>query len=159
LADILRQHEEVVLVVFPKTLRLSDFSILAPFRAQIEERQMVALTQLPYEYMRLGISIAPLEVGNVFCECKSEIKYIEAALVNVCSIVSPTGPYSRAIRHGYNGLLAKSVEEWHHSFSTLIESVDKRKTIADNARNSVHRDFGFDRRIQLFNTMINCLFG
>ena len=82
---------------------------------------MVPLADLPAEMARFDVSIAPLEVGNVFCEAKSELKYVQAALLDVCTIASPTGPYRRAIRDGENwvarndrGRLVRSLEDAMH---------------------------------------------
>ena len=47
------------------------------------------------EKARFDINLAPLEVGNPFCEAKSQLKFFEAGLVNCTTIASPTGPVPR----------------------------------------------------------------
>ena len=66
----------------------------------------VPLETLPVELARLDVNLAPLEVGNPFCEAKSELKFFEAALVDVPTVASPTEPYRASIRHGETGFLA-----------------------------------------------------
>ena len=48
---------------------------------------------------------------NAFTNCKSELKYFEAAVVGTQTIASPMFTYARAIRHGENGYLAQA-HQW-----------------------------------------------
>ena len=64
---------------FPALLKLAD---------RIEWRSLRPLSELPEEIARFDINLAPLEFGNPFCEAKSELKYFEAALVDVPTIAS-----------------------------------------------------------------------
>jgi hypothetical protein len=52
--------------------------------------------------MMLDINLAPLVMDNPFAQSKSEIKYMEAALVRAPTIASPTDAYRFAIRPGEN---------------------------------------------------------
>ena len=88
---------------------------------QIEYRQIVPLPELPNEVARFDINLAPLEVGNIFCEAKSELKYFEAALVDVPTVASPTEPYRNAIRHGETGFLADTTDEWYAALKQLVQ--------------------------------------
>src|SRR6202035_5617488 len=89
---------------------IEEYHLLAAVEHQIEWRLMRPLRELPDELARFDINIAPLEVGNPFCEAKSELKFFEAALVEVCTVASPTGPLQRAIREGETGKLADTVD-------------------------------------------------
>ena len=73
-------------------------------------RNLVPLGELARELARFDINLAPSQVGNPFCESQSEFKFWRAALVDVPTIASPTGPFIRAIREGYTGFLAASRE-------------------------------------------------
>ena len=63
---------------------------------------------LPSIQVRFDINLAPLEINNPFGQSKSEIKYVEAALLRVPTIASPSDSYSAAIRHAENGYLANN---------------------------------------------------
>jgi glycosyltransferase involved in cell wall biosynthesis len=65
------------------------------------------------------VSIVPLTV-NDFTNCKSELKYFEAAAVGVPTIASRTHSYCQAIRHGDNGLLCEP-GEWLKALETVYE--------------------------------------
>lgn len=125
IARVLRENERCRLVLFQTAsgMRLVDveeYPAMAGLEDRIEWRPFQTLETLPCEIARFDINIAPLEFGNPFCEAKSELKFFEAALVDVPTIASPTGPFRRAIEHGATGFLAASADDWYHCLSTLV---------------------------------------
>ena len=92
---------------------IEEYSALAGLGQQIEWRSLQPLMNLPTEMARFDINLAPLEVGNSFCEAKSELKFFDAALVDVPTVASPTGPFRRAIDRGRTGFLATSGDDWY----------------------------------------------
>jgi O-antigen biosynthesis protein len=58
----------------------------------------------------VDFNLIPLQV-NDFTNCKSELKYVDAAIVGTCTIASATHAYQEAIRHGENGYIAAD-HEW-----------------------------------------------
>jgi glycosyltransferase involved in cell wall biosynthesis len=87
------------------------------------------------------INIAPLQ-DNAFTNCKSELKYFEAAAVGTITIASPTYPFARAIDHGTNGYLANSYE-WFEELREVIESIDQLKCLSHRARDYVREKYGW----------------
>ena len=71
----------------------------------------------------MDINIIPLVI-NPFTEAKSDLKYYEAALVEVPSVASPTAVYQSAIEHGSNGFLARTSDDWYEALRNLIVNVD-----------------------------------
>ncbi|MCO6418420.1 class I SAM-dependent methyltransferase [Siccirubricoccus sp. KC 17139] len=138
---------------------IEEFPALHGLESQIEWRHRVPLEQLPEEVARFDINLAPLEVGNPFCEAKSELKYFEAAIAGVCTIASPTGPYRRAIRHGETGFLAESEEEWHGALRRLLDDPEERRRVARNALYDALWNFGPDRRAELAASLLEHLRG
>ncbi len=57
------------------------------------------------------IFIAPL-IDNQFNRCKSAIKYLEYSALGVPGVYSRLSPYSSVVKHGENGFLASTLEEW-----------------------------------------------
>jgi hypothetical protein len=157
IAQILAAYPHVRLVLFENTLDISEFPELGPFRRQIEWRTIVPVSQLLDEYASLDINIAPLEVGNAFCEAKSELKYFEAALVGVPTIASPTRPFAESIKNGETGFLARCESEWRHHSERLIVDPDLRRQIARNAYADVLWTFGPERRNMLVTRLLNAL--
>jgi glycosyltransferase involved in cell wall biosynthesis len=72
------------------------------------------------------INIAPLELGNPFCEVKSELKWFEAGALGIPTIASATGSFAEVIDSGKTGYLAKDEPEWYEALQDLIQ--DSRRT-------------------------------
>jgi glycosyltransferase involved in cell wall biosynthesis len=114
-------------------LDLKEFPELKQYKNQIIYRPKVHWKNLPYEIAQFDINIAPLEVGNPFCEAKSELKYFEAALLKVPTVASPTDAFKYAIIHGENGLLASTIEEWYEALASLVKNKNERLRIGERA--------------------------
>jgi GT2 family glycosyltransferase len=152
LIRVLEMRAQVRLVLFrakhgPELVVVDEFEALAPFADRIEWRDKVELAALPDELARFDINIAPLELGNPFCEAKSELKYFEAALVDVPTVASPTGPFARCIEHGRNGLLAADDEAWQQCLLRLVDDGDYRIGMGRQACLACLWPFGPERRI------------
>ncbi len=101
------------------------------------------------ELARFDINLAPLELDNPFCEAKSELKYFEAALVEVCTVASPTGPMQRAIRDNETGLLARTEEDWYRALLRLVDDATERARLGHAAYQDVLWPFSPVRRKEL----------
>jgi O-antigen biosynthesis protein len=162
---ILRERPDRRLVLFrqpgngPPLLDPAEFSALRGLEGQIEWRELVSPDDLPDEIARFDINIAPLEVGNAFCEAKSEVKFLEAALVEVCTVASPTGPFRRAIRPGETGFLADDAASWAAILRRLLEDATLRRRIGRAAYRDVLWTYGPHRRTELVASMLEQLWG
>ncbi len=143
--EILRQYPDSRLVVYPQTLLLNEYPDLAPFEAQIEKREMVPVEELVYEYAHYDVNLCPLETGNIFCECKSQLKFFEAALCKTPTVASPTDPFAKYIHHGENGFLANTPEEWTACLQTLAADPQFRSAMGERAYRSVLWAFSPDQ--------------
>lgn len=93
---------------------------------------------MPYNAMLeflagMDVNIAPLEADNAFTDCKSELKIFEAALFRIPTIASPTSSFSAVIQHARNGYLADSPEAWRGALVRLVDDVQHRKKIGEEA--------------------------
>ena len=157
IAAILRENANARLVLFRNTVDVSEFPEFHAVESQLEWRNLVSVADLPSEYARFDINIAPLEVGNEFCESKSELKYFEAALVDVPTIASPTEPFSKAIRNGENGFLAANDEEWYTHLNCLVQDAGMRSRLAQTAYSEVIWMYGPERRSLIVTNLVNQL--
>ncbi len=89
--------------------------------ARIHHKKLVAWRNLPEILSRFDINLAPLCIDNPFGESKSEIKYVEAALVRVPTIASPSEAFKVAIKQAETGYLAHDIPEWEHALAALIQ--------------------------------------
>ncbi len=82
----------------------------------------------------VDINLAPLEMGNPFCESKSELKFFEAGIVEVPTIASATGTFQEAILDGIDGFTASDTTEWINKLSRLILEPNLRLEMGQKAR-------------------------
>jgi glycosyltransferase involved in cell wall biosynthesis/SAM-dependent methyltransferase len=93
----------------------------------------------PYEQMlqtlaSMDINLAPLEVGNPYCEAKSQLKVFEAGLVSVPTVASATHSYAASIEHGVDGFLARTEAEWLQALEALVKDAELRRAVGQKAR-------------------------
>ncbi len=105
--------------------------------SRIKKFSFMPWRHLPSILVRFDINLAPLETNNPFGQSKSEIKYVEAALLRVPSIASPSDSYSTAIRQGENGYLANNVQDWTDYLESLTEDAKNRKDLGAEAYQDV----------------------
>ena len=108
---------------------------MKPFENQIVTHDYVDWDKLPALISEVDINLAPL-VDSIFNRAKSEIKWIEAALVKVPTVASKIGAFSDAIIDGETGLLATD-DEWFDKLEALVLSTELRQEIADAAYQDV----------------------
>jgi hypothetical protein len=77
---------------------------------------------LPWVQALADVNVAPLAVLDPFTHSKSALKFFESAICGVPTIASPTEEMKRAIRHGENGFLAASNQDWHESLHEALNS-------------------------------------
>jgi glycosyltransferase involved in cell wall biosynthesis len=93
--------------------------------------------RLPGILANVDISLAPLEVGNEFTNAKSCLKYLEASLVGVPTIASPTADFRRVIDSEANGLLARTSNEWREAIAQLVASPERSTKLGSTSRSDV----------------------
>ena len=84
--------------------------LLAPFAHRIETLPLQDFLNLQRVIGDVEINVVPLQ-DNEFANCKSELKYFEAAIVGTVTIATPTFTYRGAIDDGRNGYLA-TAQQW-----------------------------------------------
>ena len=108
---------------------------MKPFENQIVTHDYVDWDKLPALISEVDINLAPL-VDSIFNRAKSEIKWIEAALVKVPTVASKIGAFSDAVVDGETGLLATD-KQWFDKLEALVLSPELRQKIADAAYRAV----------------------
>jgi glycosyltransferase involved in cell wall biosynthesis len=160
IARVMRENPRVRLTLFVDSssgegvVLANEFPELKDMADRIEWRALVPLAELPKELARFTINIAPLEVGNEFCEAKSELKFFEAALAGVPTVASPTGPFRRAILHDVTGMLAATEDDWYAALSVLLGDAEKRARMAQAAYHASLTLYGPEARAQAFALML-----
>lgn len=79
------------------------------------------------------VNIAVLK-PSLMADGKSEIKWLEAAMLGIPSVVSDTATYREVIRPGETGILCSSPEGWTAALDSLVRDPDLRWRIGSQAR-------------------------
>lgn len=106
---------------------------------RIEQIPSVDFRKLQRLVCGVNVNIAPLVV-NDFTNCKSELKFFEAAVVETTTIASPTYTFKEAISDGENGYLAYP-GEWYDKLEYLYRHPKENREIAKKAREYVLTEY------------------
>ncbi len=86
------------------------------------------------------IGIMPLP-NDEWAKGKCGLKGLQYMALGIPTIMSPVGVNSQIIRHGENGFLASTEEEWITLLRELILNSEKRQTIGQEARKTVESKY------------------
>jgi len=133
-AHILRAYPQARLILAGL---LQVPKLFMPLLDRLQLFPYVPWRELPGLLLRADINLAPLESNNVFTDCKSELKYLEAGLLSIPTVASPVGGFAKAITNGQTGFLCGGTTEWEATLSALIEQPMLRESVGENARQNV----------------------
>lgn len=104
---------------------------LKEFESRIIRVPFVSYEELQYEIGEVDVNLVPLQ-QNLFNNCKSELKYFEASIVNVVSCCSPTFVYKEIVKDKENGYLCRD-GEWYTKLDYIYRSQKKSLRVIENA--------------------------
>lgn len=93
------------------------------------------------------INIVPL-VDNGFTNCKSELKYFEAAAVGTLTVATPIYSYASAINDGDNGFLARSTD-WPQKLRQAVAAIPDYARHAARAREMALAKYAWYNQFEL----------
>ena len=131
LQRLLEKHEVLrLLIVGPLVLDDS----FGKFSDCIDRMHYAARKEHFGNIAAVDINIAPLEIGNPFCEGKSELKFFEAGILGVPTVACATRTFREAIRDGVDGFVAANEAQWEEKLERLITDAGLRDRIGKAAR-------------------------
>lgn len=128
LESILEEHKNTGLVVVgyieagPALKRFSSRVSYYPFHDYVNLQRLVASVEF---------NLIPLQY-NTFTNCKSELKYFEAAIVGTQSIASPSFTYTKAIVDGETGYISQTFS-WEKVMQTALNGLGTYREMAERA--------------------------
>jgi glycosyltransferase involved in cell wall biosynthesis len=117
-------------------------AVLDDLGERLERWPFVPWSELPARLASLDVNLAPLELPSAFNQAKSEVKYLEAGLVEVPTVASPSDAFRAATREGATGLLAPDEDAWERALAGLLADEHARATLARRARRDVCFRYG-----------------
>jgi hypothetical protein len=146
----LERHADAELWIVGQVRQTPGF---AAFGERIKFAPLVPWQHLPALTRQLDVNLAPLSAGT-FNECKSAIKWLEAALVQVTTIASAIQPYAGVIEHNRNGMLASSLSEWRNCLEQLHGDAEFRHRLGVQGQTDAISRFGPDRQAERYKEVL-----
>jgi len=144
LLEILARHPDVRIVI-AGYLHLDPR--FAPFADRVRQLGFCADVTAYWEVLSgADINLAVLVRGPM-ADAKSEIKWLEAAMCGVPSIVSGTRTYRELLTDGDDALLADTPEDWLAALDRLIGDPRLRRAIGARARLKALGEYGLDAAV------------
>jgi|GEM_PF-528345 len=141
LVRILKQHRSARLLI-GGCLNLP--SQLDAFEQQIERHPFVPWQALPALMAQVDVLLAPLDLQSPFAQCRSELKYLEAAAIGVPIVAAPIPAFVQAIRPAETGFLAETIDDWHSALEQLLHDPNLAQAVGDAAYEHVRTDYTFE---------------
>lgn len=132
LIEMMEKYPQVML----KLVGVLSEDKMKRFQDRIEKMGFMEWQKLPEALAGVDINLMPLE-NTVFHSCKSENKWMEAALVKVPSVMSRNDELEPLIQNGVEGYLCSTKEEWAEALEALITDSELRHKIGKAANKKV----------------------
>ncbi|MDH6148880.1 MULTISPECIES: glycosyltransferase [Paraburkholderia] len=116
----------------PALSKFGDRVKRQPFQDYVNLQRLISTVEF---------NLMPLQ-SNDFTNCKSELKYFEAAVVGAISVASPSYTYVNSIRNDENGYLAQA-HEWFSVIERAIENDSGWSTLIENAREDARSKYAW----------------
>lgn len=111
-------------------------------RVHVEAIEWLDPSDVDAAIRAFDIAVLPLEMG--LANQKLLTKLIEYMAAGVPVVATPVGENTRAIRHGENGFLAESDQEWSSAISSLAADPDLRKSIGASALRTIRDRYSLE---------------
>lgn len=115
--------------------RFGDRVRCEPFRDYVNLQRLIGSVEF---------NLMPLQ-QNAFTNCKSPLKFFEAAAVGTLSIASPSINYALAVEDGVTGLVANNYE-WESKLRQALDSQYSYSDHAHAARSIALSEFSYERQ-------------
>ena len=105
-------------------------------------KRWIPLSKMAEHVCDFDVFVSPFTKTPWF-EGKSVVKVGIGMAMGIPVIASPVGEQKFVIKHGVNGFLAKTEEEWYKYLKMLIEDENLRDSIGASGRKTVEREMSF----------------
>ena len=105
----------------------------------------------------IDIGIMPLP-DTEWAKGKCGLKGLQYMALGIATLMSPVGVNADIVKHGVNGYLPKTEQDWVNQISLLIENAELRKEIAMRGKETVEKQYSVQvwkqKYLDYFNQLI-----
>lgn len=116
----------------------------------------VPYEELQYEIGQVDLNIVPLQ-KHEFNNCKSELKYFEASIVNTLTLATDNVVYQNCIVDGFDGFLTDELS-WFEKMEYIYLNHSKLNDIVDNARIKCLKKYSSKEQEKMLQEMYDDIF-
>ncbi|WP_131196185.1 glycosyltransferase [Lichenihabitans psoromatis] len=154
LIELVRRHGTRISIVLIGSFSLSDN--LQSIRDNVVLLDLMPIKALWSLIASVDINIAVLK-RSFMADAKSEIKWMEAAMFGVPSVVSDTTTYREVIEPGVTGFLCSSPEDWTETLDRLVVDPALRRSVGAKARAAVLDRYGMPSAAENLSTIMTAV--
>ena len=107
---------------------------------RLEFSKFVPFEELEYEIGKVDLNIVPLQKYE-FNDCKSELKYFEASIVNTLTCATDNVVFKNVIEDGIDGFLSDEYS-WYEKIEYIYLNYPNLSNIIDSAREKCLKEYG-----------------
>ena len=101
-------------------------------KGRVKFAPLVDFMELQRLIAQVDVNIVPL-VENTFTNCKSELKFFEASVVDTVTVAAPNYTYAHSIEDGKTGFLCRP-GQWYERIVYLYEHPEESQKMAKAAK-------------------------
>ena len=121
--------------------------------------KFVSYEELQYKIGEVDLNIIPLQ-NHEFNQCKSELKYFEASIVDVVSCATDNSVYHALISDGKDGFLCTEMD-WYDKIEYIYLNEEKMQDIVDCAKKKCYERYGNENQeekiVRLYDDIIESI--
>lgn len=100
------------------------------------------------------IGLAPI-LKSDFNNCKSQIKWMEYAMLKIPTVATNFGPYRRHINDKEDGFLCNTVDEWIERISELVENKEMRESVGQKAYDRIVKEYQYKDKADIWDSVFS----
>ncbi|GJE28102.1 glycosyltransferase [Methylobacterium organophilum] len=130
---------------------------LLPYKERIRVLEPVKALEDYWEFLaEADINLSVLS-DSVFDGCKSEIKWLEAAVMGIPSVVSRTATHEDVIEDGRTGLLCDTSDDFYRAIERLVADAALRTAIGTAARERALERYSCEAQAETFKAIVGSI--
>lgn len=155
--DLLYDYDDIFfkLVGF---MEMPDFLMDFQKKGKIIRKPLMNYLDLQKEIAEVNVNIVPL-VNNHFSNCKSELKFFEAGIVDVITCAAPSFVFKNVIKQDVNGYLCER-GQWYDSILNIYKTNKIKRNMVEHAAEDIsYENYAFNKQVSIIENVfdsINC---
>ena len=146
LVKLLKKYDDTYILIVG-LMKLSDELNEFKEQGRVIFDPYVPYEELEYKIASVDVNIIPLQM-NDFNECKSELKYFEASIVNTPTVACNNGTYGPIINNKIDGYLCNE-DEWLDTLEYIYNNREESVKASSKACSKCLDIYGYKNQLKL----------